>query len=154
MFDKQNLALKKLQMILPNANDHSLRNLDENGIVNIGSWVESGDILVGKLTPKGESDYPPEGKLLRAIFGEKSRDVRNTSLHFHGTCGRVLDIKIFSRSIEMILPPGTNDMIKVYIAQTRKIQIGDKMAGRHGNKGLYLKFYLGMICLICLMENQ
>jgi DNA-directed RNA polymerase subunit beta len=134
------LGVEEITNDLPNASEHSLRNLDENGIVNIGSWVESGDILVGKLTPKGESDYPPEGKLLRAIFGEKSRDVRNTSLKIpHGTCGRVLDIKIFSRSNRDDLPPGTNEIIKVYIAQTRKIQIGDKMAGRHGNKGIVSK---------------
>jgi len=134
------LGVEEITIDLPNASEHSLRNLDENGIINIGSWVESGDILVGKLTPKGESDYPPEGKLLRAIFGEKSRDVRNTSLKIpHGTCGRVLDIKVFSRSNRDDLPPGTNEIIKVYIAQTRKIQIGDKMAGRHGNKGIVSK---------------
>ena len=134
------LGMEEITRDLPNASEASLRNLDENGIVNIGAWVDSGDILVGKLTPKGESDYPPEGKLLRAIFGEKSRDIRNTSLKIpHGTCGRVLDIKIFSRSNRDDLPPGTNEVIKVYIAQTRKIQIGDKMAGRHGNKGIISK---------------
>jgi len=134
------LGLEEITRDLPNASETSIRNLDENGIVNIGAWVESGDILVGKLTPKGESDYPPEGKLLRAIFGEKSRDIRNTSLKIpHGTCGRVLDVKIFSRSNRDDLPPGTNEIIKVYIAQTRKIQIGDKMAGRHGNKGIISK---------------
>ena len=112
----------------------------ENGIINLGAWVESGDILVGKLTPKGESDYPPESKLLRAIFGEKSQDVKNTSLKIHhGTCGRVIDIKLFSRSNKDELPPGTQQLIKVYIAQMRKIQIGDKMAGRHGNKGIISK---------------
>ena len=125
---------------LPNVSEHSIRNLDNNGVVKIGTWVDSGDILVGKLTPKGESDYPPEGKLLRAIFGEKSRDVRNTSLKLpHGTCGRVLDVKIFSRSNRDDLPPGTDEVLKVYIAQTRRIQIGDKMAGRHGNKGIISK---------------
>jgi DNA-directed RNA polymerase subunit beta len=134
------LGIEEVTIDLPNTSEHSLRNLDENGIVNIGSWVESGDILVGKLTPKGESDYPPEGKLLRAIFGEKSRDVRNTSLRVpHGTSGRVLDVKVFSRSNRDDIPPGTNEIIKVYIAQTRKIQIGDKMAGRHGNKGIVSK---------------
>ena len=93
-----------------------------------------------KLTPKGESDYPPESKLLRAIFGEKSQDVKNTSLKIHhGTCGRVIDIKLFSRSNKDELPPGTQQLIKVYIAQMRKIQIGDKMAGRHGNKGIISK---------------
>ena len=134
------LGLEEITKDLPNVSEASVRHLDENGIVNIGAWVESGDILVGKLTPKGESDYPPEGKLLRAIFGEKSRDIRNTSLKIpHGTCGRVLDVKIFSRSNRDDLPPGTNEVIKVYIAQTRKIQIGDKMAGRHGNKGIISK---------------
>jgi len=134
------LGLEEITRDLPNVSEASIRHLDENGIVNIGAWVESGDILVGKLTPKGESDYPPEGKLLRAIFGEKSRDIRNTSLKLpYGTSGRVLDVKIFSRSNRDDLPPGTNEVIKVYIAQTRKIQIGDKMAGRHGNKGIISK---------------
>ena len=134
------LGLEEVTKDLPNASEYSLRNLDDNGIVKIGSWVNAGDILVGKLTPKGESDYPPEGKLLRAIFGEKSRDVRNTSLKLpHGTCGRVLDVKIFSRSNCNDLPPGTDEILKVYIAQTRRIQIGDKMAGRHGNKGIISK---------------
>jgi|TARA_B110000046_G_scaffold185755_1_gene229078 DNA-directed RNA polymerase subunit beta len=134
------LGMEEITRDLPNASETSIRHLDENGIVNIGAWVESGDVLVGKLTPKGESDYPPEGKLLRAIFGEKSRDIRNTSLKLpHGTSGRVLDVKIFSRSNRDDLPPGTNEIIKVYIAQTRKIQIGDKMAGRHGNKGIISK---------------
>jgi DNA-directed RNA polymerase subunit beta len=125
---------------LPNVNDQMLVKLDENGIIHIGSWVESGDILVGKLTPKEEADYLPEGKLLRAIFGEKSRDFRNTSLKMpHGTSGRVLDIKIFSRTNNDDLSPGTNELIKVFIAQIRKIQIGDKIAGRHGNKGIISK---------------
>jgi DNA-directed RNA polymerase subunit beta len=134
------LGMEEVTKDLPNTSEYSTRNLDENGIVKIGTWVNAGDILVGKLTPKGESDYPPEGKLLRAIFGEKSRDVRNTSLKLpHGTSGRVLDIKIFSRSNRDDLPPGTDEILKVYIAQTRKIQIGDKMAGRHGNKGIISK---------------
>ena len=134
------LGLEEVTKDLLNASEYSLRNLDENGIVSLGAWVESGDILVGKLTPKGESDYPPESKLLRAIFGEKSRNVRNTSLKLHhGTKGRVVDIKIFSRANKDELPSGTHEVIKVYIAQTRKIQIGDKMAGRHGNKGIISK---------------
>ena len=134
------LGMEEVTRDLPNVSEHSIRNLDKNGIIKIGTWVDSGDTLVGKLTPKGESDYPPEGKLLRAIFGEKSRDVRNTSLKLpHGTCGRVLDVKIFSRSNRDDLPPGTDEVLKVYIAQTRKIQIGDKMAGRHGNKGIISK---------------
>ena len=134
------LGLEEVTKDLLNVSEYSLRNLDENGIVSLGAWVESGDILVGKLTPKGESDYPPESKLLRAIFGEKSRNVRNTSLKLHhGTKGRVVDIKIFSRANKDELPSGTHEVIKVYIAQTRKIQIGDKMAGRHGNKGIISK---------------
>ena len=134
------LGMEEITKDLPHTSDYSVRNLDKNGIVKIGTWVNAGDILVGKLTPKGESDYPPEGKLLRAIFGEKSRDVRNTSLKLpHGTCGRVLDVKIFSRSNRDDLTPGTDEVIKVYIAQTRRIQIGDKMAGRHGNKGIISK---------------
>ena len=134
------LGMEEITRELPNVSEYSIRNLDKNGIVKIGTWVDSGDILVGKLTPKGESDYPPEGKLLRAIFGEKSRDVRNTSLKLpHGTCGRVLDVKIFSRNNRDDLPPGTEEILKVYIAQTRRIQIGDKMAGRHGNKGIISK---------------
>jgi len=134
------LGMEEITRDLPNVSEHSIRNLDNNGIVKIGTWVNSGDILVGKLTPKGESDYPPEGKLLRAIFGEKSRDVRNTSLKLpHGTGGRVLDVKIFSRSNRDDLPPGTEEVLKVYVAQTRRIQIGDKMAGRHGNKGIISK---------------
>jgi DNA-directed RNA polymerase subunit beta len=134
------LGMEEVTRDLPNVSENSISNLDKNGVVKIGTWVDSGDILVGKLTPKGESDYPPEGKLLRAIFGEKSRDVRNTSLKLpHGTCGRVLDVKIFSRSNRDDLPPGTDEILKVYIAQTRRIQIGDKMAGRHGNKGIISK---------------
>ena len=134
------LGPEEITRDLPNINEQSVSKLDENGIVHIGSWVESGDILVGKLTPKGESDYLPEGKLLRAIFGEKSRDVRNTSLKLHhGAYGRVLDIKIFSRAKQDELSPGTNEIIKIYVAQVRKIHIGDKMAGRHGNKGIISK---------------
>jgi DNA-directed RNA polymerase subunit beta len=134
------LGMEEVTRDLPNVSDYLIRNLDDNGVVKIGTWVNAGDILVGKLTPKGESDYPPEGKLLRAIFGEKSRDVRNTSLKLpHGTCGRVLNVKIFSRSNRDDLPPGTDEILKVYIAQTRRIQIGDKMAGRHGNKGIISK---------------
>jgi DNA-directed RNA polymerase subunit beta len=134
------LGPEEITRELPNVNEQALLKLDENGVIHIGSWVESGDILVGKLTPKGESDYLPEGKLLRAIFGEKSRDVRNTSLKLsHGSYGRVLDVKIFSRINQDDLPPNTNEIIKVYIAQIRKIQIGDKIAGRHGNKGIISK---------------
>ena len=134
------LGIEEITRDLPNVSEHSIRHLDKNGIVKIGTWVNSGDTLVGKVTPKGESDYPPEGKLLRAIFGEKSLDVRNTSLKLpQGTCGRVLDVKVFSRNNKDDLPPGTHEVLKVYIAQKRKIRIGDKMAGRHGNKGIVSK---------------
>jgi DNA-directed RNA polymerase subunit beta len=134
------LGLEEVTKDLPNANEHSLRNLDKNGIVKIGTWVNAGDILVGKITPKGESEYPPEAKLLRALLGESSRSVRNTSLKLsNGTYGRVLDIKIFSRKNRDVLPSEIDKIIKIYIVQARKIQIGDKMAGRHGNKGIISK---------------
>jgi len=122
---------------IPNVSESSVSQLDKNGIVSIGSWVESGDILVGKVTPKGESDQLPEGKLLRAIFGEKSRNVRDTSLRLPNAAkGRVVNIKVFTRHKGDDLPPGTNAIIRIYVAQKRKIQVGDKMAGRHGNKGI------------------
>jgi DNA-directed RNA polymerase subunit beta len=131
------LGSEEITRELPNVGEYSLRNLDENGIIVIGSWVESGDILVGKVTPKGESDQPPEGKLLRAIFGEKAKDVRDTSLRVpNGGRGRILDVRIFTREKGDELPAGANIVIRVYVAQTRKIQVGDKMAGRHGNKGI------------------
>ena len=122
---------------IPNVSDSSTSHLDKNGIVSIGSWVEAGDILVGKVTPKGESDQLPEGKLLRAIFGEKARNVRDTSLRLPNAAkGRVVNVKVFTRQKGDELPPGTNAIIRVYVAQKRKIQVGDKMAGRHGNKGI------------------
>ena len=131
------LGSEEITRELPNVGEYSLRKLDDNGIIVIGSWVESGDILVGKITPKGESDQPPEGKLLRAIFGEKAKDVRDTSLRVpNGGKGRILDVRIFTREKGDELPAGANIVIRVYIAQTRKIQVGDKMAGRHGNKGI------------------
>nr|BDA97743.1 RNA polymerase beta subunit [Rhodomonas sp. NIES-698] len=131
------LGSEEITRELPNIGEYSLRKLDDNGIIVIGSWVEVGDILVGKVTPKGESDQPPEGKLLRAIFGEKARDVRDTSLRVpNGGRGRVLDVRIFTREKGDELPTGANIVIRVYVAQTRKIQVGDKMAGRHGNKGI------------------
>ena len=131
------LGSEEITRELPNVGEYSLRKLDENGIIVIGSWVESGDILVGKVTPKGESDQPPEGKLLRAIFGEKAKDVRDTSLRVpNGGKGRILDVRIFTREKGDELPAGANIVIRVYVAQTRKIQVGDKMAGRHGNKGI------------------
>ena len=122
---------------IPNVGEISISQLDKNGIIGIGAWVESGDILVGKVTPKGESDQLPEGKLLRAIFGEKARNVRDTSLRLPNAAkGRVVNIKVFTRQKGDELPPGTNAIIRVYVAQKRKIQVGDKMAGRHGNKGI------------------
>nr|YP_009293632.1 RNA polymerase beta subunit [Rhodymenia pseudopalmata]AOM64314.1 RNA polymerase beta subunit [Rhodymenia pseudopalmata] len=122
---------------IPNVSESSISLLDKNGIISVGSWVESGDILVGKITPKGESDQLPEGKLLRAIFGEKTRDVRDTSLRLpNASKGRVVNVRVFKRQKGDELPPGTNVIIRIYIAQKRKIQVGDKMAGRHGNKGI------------------
>ena len=122
---------------IPNVSESSVSHLDQQGIVTIGSWVETGDILIGKVTPKGESDQLPEGKLLRAIFGEKTRDVKDTSLRLPNAAkGRVVNIKVFTRQKGDELPPGTNAIIRVYVAQKRKIQVGDKMAGRHGNKGI------------------
>nr|YP_010903472.1 RNA polymerase subunit beta [Hypnea cryptica]WCH55925.1 RNA polymerase subunit beta [Hypnea cryptica] len=131
------LGSEEITRDIPNVGETSLSSLDANGIVAIGSWVDSGDILVGKITPKGEADQLPEGKLLRAIFGEKARDVKDTSLRLPNAAkGRVVNIKVFTRQKGDELPPGTNAMIRVYVAQKRKIQVGDKMAGRHGNKGI------------------
>jgi len=114
-----------------------LKNLDENGIIRIGAEVKPGDILVGKVTPKGETEPTPEERLLRAIFGEKARDVKDTSLRVpHGISGVVVDIQIFSRKNKDELETGVNQMVRVTIAQKRKISVGDKMAGRHGNKGI------------------
>ena len=125
---------------IPNVGEEALKNLDENGIIRVGAEIEPGDILVGKTTPKGESEHPPEEKLLRAIFGEKARDCRDTSLHVpHGEKGRVVDVKIFRRDAGDELPPGVNQVVRVFIAQKRKISVGDKIAGRHGNKGIVAK---------------
>nr|ARO91260.1 plastid-encoded DNA-directed RNA polymerase [Rhodochaete parvula]ASK39660.1 RNA polymerase beta subunit [Rhodochaete parvula] len=122
---------------IPSLSDYATRHLDKTGIIAVGSWVEAGDILVGKITPKGESDQLPEGKLLRAIFGEKARDVKDTSLRLPNAAkGRVISIRVFTRQRGDELPPGTNAAIRVHVAQKRKIQVGDKMAGRHGNKGI------------------
>ncbi|MEG2084095.1 MAG: DNA-directed RNA polymerase subunit beta [Clostridia bacterium] len=122
---------------IPNLGDDVLRNLDEDGIIRIGAEVHSGDILVGKVSPKGETELTPEERLLRAIFGEKAREVRDTSLRLpHGESGIVVDIKIFTRANKDELSPGVNKLVRVYIAQKRKISVGDKMAGRHGNKGV------------------
>nr|YP_009370260.1 plastid-encoded DNA-directed RNA polymerase [Bulboplastis apyrenoidosa]ARO90749.1 plastid-encoded DNA-directed RNA polymerase [Bulboplastis apyrenoidosa] len=131
------LGPEKITNDIPNLGKEATIHLDRNGIIKIGSWVESGDILVGKITPKGETDPLPEGKLLRAIFGEKARDVKDTSLKLPNAAkGRVVSIRVFTRQRGDELPPGTNAIIRVYVAQKRKIQVGDKMAGRHGNKGI------------------
>ncbi|HEY9908476.1 MAG TPA: DNA-directed RNA polymerase subunit beta [Thermosynechococcaceae cyanobacterium] len=131
------LGPEEITREIPNVGEDSLRQLDETGIIRIGAWVDSGDILVGKVTPKGESDQPPEEKLLRAIFGEKARDVRDNSLRVpNGEKGRVVDVRVFTREQGDELPPGANMVVRVYVAQKRKIQVGDKMAGRHGNKGI------------------
>jgi DNA-directed RNA polymerase subunit beta len=131
------LGPEEITREIPNVGEDSLRQLDETGIIRIGAWVEAGDILVGKVTPKGESDQPPEEKLLRAIFGEKARDVRDNSLRVpNGEKGRVVDVRVFTREQGDELPPGANMVVRVYVAQKRKIQVGDKMAGRHGNKGI------------------
>ena len=117
-----------------------LKDLDERGIIRIGAEVGPGDILVGKVTPKGETELTPEERLLRAIFGEKAREVRDTSLKVpHGENGKVIDVRVFSREDGHELPPGVNQLVRVYVAQKRKISEGDKLAGRHGNKGVISK---------------
>ncbi|HEY9755442.1 MAG TPA: DNA-directed RNA polymerase subunit beta [Oculatellaceae cyanobacterium] len=134
------LGPEEITREVPNVSEESLRHLDETGIVRIGSRVYPDDILVGKITPKGESEHPPEEKLLRAIFGEKARDVRDNSLRVpHGEGGRVVDVKVFDREKGDELPPVANKVVRVYIAQKRKISVGDKVAGRHGNKGIVAK---------------
>ncbi len=131
------LGPEEITRDIPNVGDAVLENLDENGIIRIGAEVRSGDILVGNLTPKGETELTPDERLLRAIFGEKARDVRDTSLKLpHGEAGIVLDVKEFSRDDCDVLQPGVIKVVRVYIAQKRKISVGDKMAGRHGNKGV------------------
>ena len=131
------LGPEEITRDIPNISDTSVSLLDKQGIITVGSWVDAGDILVGKITPKGESDQLPEGKLLRAIFGEKARDVKDTSLRLPNAAkGRIVNVKIFKRQHGDELPPGTNMIIRIYVAQKRKIQVGDKMAGRHGNKGI------------------
>ena len=131
------LGEEQITRDIPNLSDDALRNLDEDGIVRVGAEVRSGDILVGKVTPKGETELTPEERLLRAIFGEKAREVRDTSLRVpNGEGGIVVDVKIFTRKNRDELSPGVNKLVRVYIAQKRKISVGDKMAGRHGNKGV------------------
>ena len=131
------LGEEQITRDIPNLSEDALKNLDEDGIVRVGAEVRSGDILVGKVTPKGETELTPEERLLRAIFGEKAREVRDTSLRVpNGEGGIVVDVKIFTRKNRDELSPGVNKLVRVYIAQKRKISVGDKMAGRHGNKGV------------------
>jgi DNA-directed RNA polymerase subunit beta len=132
------LGPEEITRDIPNVGEDALKNLDETGVVRVGAEVTTGDILVGKVTPKGETDQTPEEKLLRAIFGEKAREVRDTSLRIpHGEGGKVVAVKRLSRLENGDeLSPGVNEVIKVYVAQLRKITVGDKMAGRHGNKGV------------------
>ncbi|WP_317366939.1 DNA-directed RNA polymerase subunit beta [uncultured Tyzzerella sp.] len=131
------LGSEEITRDIPNVGDDALRDLTESGIIRIGAEVSPNDILVGKVTPKGETELTAEERLLRAIFGEKAREVRDTSLRVpHGECGIIVDVKIFTRENGDELPPGVNKLVRVYIAQKRKISVGDKMAGRHGNKGV------------------
>jgi len=131
------LGPEEITRDIPNVSDSALRYLDEDGIVRVGSVVKAGDILVGKITPKGETEPPAEEKLLRAIFGEKARDVRDSSLRVSsGEYGKVVGVKVFSKDDASNLSPGVNMVVRIYIAQSRKVSIGDKMAGRHGNKGV------------------
>jgi DNA-directed RNA polymerase subunit beta len=131
------LGAEEITREIPNVGEDALRDLDERGIIRIGAEVQPGDILVGKVTPKGETELTSEERLLRAIFGEKAREVRDTSLRVpHGESGIVVDVKIFTRQNGDELPPGVNQLVRCYIAQRRKISVGDKMAGRHGNKGV------------------
>jgi len=131
------LGPEEITRDIPNVGEDQLRDLDDRGIIRIGADVRSGDILVGKVTPKGETELTSEERLLRAIFGEKAREVRDTSLRVpNGESGKIVDVKVFSRENNDELSPGVNELVRVYIAQKRKISVGDKMAGRHGNKGV------------------
>ena len=131
------LGPEEITRDIPNLSDEILADLDERGIIRVGAEVSAGDVLVGKVTPKGETELTPEERLLRAIFGEKAREVRDTSLKVpHGEKGKVIDVKVFSRDDGHELPPGVNQLVRVYVAQKRKISVGDKLAGRHGNKGV------------------
>ncbi|MDP8954975.1 MAG: DNA-directed RNA polymerase subunit beta [Actinomycetota bacterium] len=131
------LGPEEITRDIPNLSDDILADLDDRGIIRVGAEVDPGDVLVGKVTPKGETELTPEERLLRAIFGEKAREVRDTSLKVpHGESGKVIDVKVFSRDEAHELPPGVNQLVRVYVAQKRKISVGDKLAGRHGNKGV------------------
>ena len=134
------LGAEEITRDIPNLSDDILADLDDRGIVRIGAEVGPGDVLVGKVTPKGETELTPEERLLRAIFGEKAREVRDTSLKVpHGESGKIIDVKVFNRDDGDELPPGVNQLVRVYVAQKRKISVGDKLAGRHGNKGVISK---------------
>jgi DNA-directed RNA polymerase subunit beta len=134
------LGAEEITRDIPNLSEDILKDLDERGIIRVGAEVGPGDILVGKVTPKGETELTPEERLLRAIFGEKAREVRDTSLKVpHGETGKVIDVRKFSRDNGDELPPGVNELVRVYVAQRRKISEGDKLAGRHGNKGVIAK---------------
>jgi DNA-directed RNA polymerase subunit beta len=131
------LGPEEITRDIPNLSEEILKDLDERGIIRVGAEVNPGDVLVGKVTPKGETELTPEERLLRAIFGEKAREVRDTSLKVpHGEAGKVIDVKVFSRDEDHELPPGVNQLVRVYVAQKRRISVGDKLAGRHGNKGV------------------
>ncbi len=131
------LGPEEITRDIPNLSEEILADLDDRGIIRVGAEVNPGDVLVGKVTPKGETELTPEERLLRAIFGEKAREVRDTSLKVpHGETGKVIDVKVFSRDDDHELPPGVNQLVRVYVGQKRKISVGDKLAGRHGNKGV------------------
>ena len=131
------LGPEEITRDIPNLSEDILGDLDERGIIRVGADVGPGDVLVGKVTPKGETELTPEERLLRAIFGEKAREVRDTSLKVpHGETGKVIEVKVFNRDDSHELPPGVNQLVRVYVAQKRKISVGDKLAGRHGNKGV------------------
>jgi DNA-directed RNA polymerase subunit beta len=134
------LGPEEITRDIPNVSDEVLADLDDRGIIRIGAEVTTGDVLVGKVTPKGETELTPEERLLRAIFGEKAREVRDTSLKVpHGESGKVIGVRLFDREEGDELPPGVNQLVRVYVAQKRKITDGDKLAGRHGNKGVIAK---------------
>ena len=134
------LGAEEITRDIPNLSEDILKDLDERGIIRVGAEVGPGDVLVGKVTPKGETELTPEERLLRAIFGEKAREVRDTSLKVpHGETGKVIDVRVFSRDDGDELPPGVNQLVRVYVGQKRKISEGDKLAGRHGNKGVISK---------------
>jgi DNA-directed RNA polymerase subunit beta len=140
------LGAEEISRDIPNLSEEILADLDDRGIIRVGAEVGPGDVLVGKVTPKGETELTPEERLLRAIFGEKSKEVRDTSLKVpHGEGGKVIDVKVLKRAAEGDdepgdeLPPGVNQIVKIHVAQKRKISVGDKLAGRHGNKGVISK---------------